>query len=278
MDTTRPAEGNVFVLRTCDKDGKSFGGFQWPREGEVCATDWKQTAECGNGLHGLARGVGDGGHLYSDDDALWLVVEVAEESLIDLSGKVKFPRGTVRYCGERETATRIIKHAHPDAAVCYATVTGGDFATVTGGDGANVSGGYRATVSGGDFATVSGGYRATVTGGEGATVSGGDFATVSGGDFATVTGGEGATVTGSEGATVSGGDFATVTGGDFATVSGGDFATVSGGVGAMLTLCYYDKRKRARVFYVGEDGIKPNTPYKLDKNNNPMEVLDNGKA
>jgi hypothetical protein len=78
-----------------------------------------------------------------------------------------------------------------------------------------------------------------------------------GGDCATVTGGYCANVTGGDGATVTGGDHATVTGGDYAT----------------LILKHHDgNRARTVVAYVGEDGIKPNTPYKLNVNGEFVEV------
>ena len=75
----------------------------------------------------------------------------------------------------------------------------------------------------------------------------------------------GATVTGGDGATVTGGANATVTGGDDATVTGGHRATVTGGHGAILLLSFYSDRKRVVTAYVGENGIKPNTPYRLNE-------------
>jgi len=72
-------------------------------------------------------------------------------------------------------------------------------------------------------------------------------------------------VTGGCGATVTGGDHATVTGGDHATVTGGDHATVTGGDRAVLLLSFHSDRKRVVTAYVGENGIKPNTPYRLNE-------------
>ena len=88
---------------------------------------------------------------------------------------------------------------------------------------------------------------------------------MTGGCHATVTGGYGATVTGGYGATVTGGANATVTGGGHATVTGGHRATVTGGHGAILLLSFYSDRKRVVPAYVGENGIKPNTPYRLNE-------------
>ena len=44
------------ILRTCDANMQSHGGFQWPRSGPVAAPDWNPAPECGNGLHGFLRG------------------------------------------------------------------------------------------------------------------------------------------------------------------------------------------------------------------------------
>jgi hypothetical protein len=107
-------------------------------------------------------------------------------------------------------------------------------------------------------------YRATVTGGDGATVTGGYRAIVTGGDGATVTGGYGAIVTG--------GDEATVTGGDRATVTGGYRAIVTGGDGGSIQIKHWDgERYRIKTGYIGEDGLKANTPYCLDGNHNFIE-------
>lgn len=50
----------AYVLRTCSADMTSHGDFRWPKRGRVEAPDWKPTAECGNGLHGLLWGESDG--------------------------------------------------------------------------------------------------------------------------------------------------------------------------------------------------------------------------
>jgi hypothetical protein len=238
----------ALILRTCAADMTSRGGFKWPRRGKVEAPDWKPTGECGKGLHGLLWGEGGGYLLDWSEDAVWIVARVNMDDVINLGAKVKFPRATVICAGDRKAATDRILKERPGAACVGAFITGGERATVTGGD--------FATVTGGDYATVTGGYRATVTGGSRATVTGGYRATVTGGYRATVTGGSRATVTG--------GSRATVTGGDEATVTGGDGATVAGGDRSILLLRHYDgARTRVVTAYVGEDGIKPDTPYRL---------------
>ena len=137
----------VLVLRTCEPDMSSYGGFVWPESGRVTATYWDAKPECGNGLHGLLWGRGDGELLNWNNDVKWLVVAVDSESVVDLGGKVKFPAGDVVHCGDRKSATDYIIANGADATnVVGAFITGGDRATVTGG--------HRATVTGGDRATL----------------------------------------------------------------------------------------------------------------------------
>ena len=91
----------VRVLRTCKADGTSYNGFKWPlEEGAVVeCPDWKPLAECGNGLHGLLDGEGDWGLLDWSVEAKALVVEVEAGTIVEIGGKVKFPRAVVRRVG-----------------------------------------------------------------------------------------------------------------------------------------------------------------------------------
>ena len=100
----KPASGTTLVLRTCSAQMTGHAGFVWPRSGPVEAPDWNPRAECGNGLHGLLMGEGDGSLLDWGPDSVWLVVQVEAEVLVDLGGKVKFPRGEVVLAGAREDA------------------------------------------------------------------------------------------------------------------------------------------------------------------------------
>jgi hypothetical protein len=240
----------TYVLRVCKPDLTSHNGFKWPQSGPVSAPDWDPSPKCGGGLHGWAMGEGDASSqdYSSDPNAKYLVVRVRTTEIVALGGKVKFPRGTVVYCGDAPGAAAKILRKHPRAACHWAMVTGGNYATVTGGNWAKVTGGHSAKVTGGDGATVTGGY--------GAMVTGGNYATVTGGNYATVTGGVGATV--------KGGNRATVTGGDGATVTGGYGAMVTGGNGATLQLSFFDgSRTRIVTAYVGEGGIEAWRVYML---------------
>ena len=104
-DTSRKT---TFVLRTSDKDRRAHSNFQWPESGYVEAPDWHPTAECGQGLHGLLLGKGDYSHLKLGSDATWQIVEVYEDTVVNIGEKVKFPFGWVVYSGRSAGAIRFL--------------------------------------------------------------------------------------------------------------------------------------------------------------------------
>jgi hypothetical protein len=106
----------ALMLRTCEPDMTSYDGFRWPESGEVEAPDWSPVAECGRGLHGLLWGEGDAQLLRSGPDVRWLVVEVDEDLVVDLGGKVKVPRGVVVACGTRDEAIAYAARRRPGTA------------------------------------------------------------------------------------------------------------------------------------------------------------------
>src|SRR5882724_9220378 len=77
-----PAGEKVYLLRTSNKDNLAHNNFLWPSTGFVEAPDWRPTAECGNGLHGLLGGLGDPTLLSSAPDALWTVFEALASEVI----------------------------------------------------------------------------------------------------------------------------------------------------------------------------------------------------
>ena len=89
------AEKTAIILRTCDKDLKSHGGFQWPEKGHVEAPDWDPTPRCGGGLHGLLEGEGEWDLLDWTPTSKALLVRVAQSSMVAFDGKVKFSAGEV---------------------------------------------------------------------------------------------------------------------------------------------------------------------------------------
>ena len=183
--TAKPKPETVLVLRTCDAQMRAYGGFVWPTSGPVEAPDWNPRAECGNGLHGLLWGEGDGSHLLFDPSARWLVVEVDASEIVDLKGKVKFRRGVVVHCGTRETATAYLAERRPGAIVGetetagdYGTATAGDYGTATAGDYGTATAGYYGTATAGHRGTATAGHRGTATAGEGGTATAGEGGTV----------------------------------------------------------------------------------------------------
>jgi hypothetical protein len=105
------------VLRVCQSEGRSSHGFVWPLSvgAVVKAPDWRDTKECGNGLHGWLYGQGDHScsNHWAEPGAVWLVLEVESASMIDLGGKVKFPECVVRFAGDMKSATDYLWEHEP---------------------------------------------------------------------------------------------------------------------------------------------------------------------
>ena len=149
----------VLVLRTCNKDMTSHNGFKWPKKGKVICQDWDSKAQCGNGLHGLLWGIGDGGLLNWDEDAKWLVVSVDEDKIVSIdNNKVKFPEGEVIYCGNREGAIELLVKEGADQTkmVCGQASASGDYgqASASGDYGQASASGYQGQASAADRGTI----------------------------------------------------------------------------------------------------------------------------
>ena len=175
-------EETVLVLRTCKADMTSTNNFRWPDSGPVECPDWKPTAECGHGLHGWLWGEGDGPLGNWSSNAKWLVVRVAKADMIDLKGKVKFPRGVVEFCGERLAATQYLAaHGAAGRAIVGHTATAGNSGTATAGDSGTATAGYYGTATAGDFGTATAGYSGTATAGYSGTATAGNSGTATAG-------------------------------------------------------------------------------------------------
>jgi hypothetical protein len=328
----------VLVLRTCNADLTSHGGFQWPSEigATVSAPDWKKTDDCGNGLHGWLYGQGDHGASNSigNVDAKWIVVEVPLASVVMLGGKCKFPSCVVRHIGDKESATAYLIANEPrakDVAVIGATIiagagqtaavgglgtatagdrgtatagysgtatagysgtatagdrgtaTAGDSGTATAGYSGTATAGYSGTATAGDSGTATAGYSGTATAGYRGTATAGYSGTATAGYSGTATAGYSGTATAGDSGTATAGDSGTATAGDRGTATAGDRGTATAGysgtatAGDSGTIClkWYDVRAdryRIEIAYVGENGIKPNTRYRLDDNRRFVEV------
>ena len=131
----RCTKNTVLILRTCNADMTSYGGFKYPKRGYVEAPDWKPTYTCGNKLHGLLWGEGSGEYLSWTIDAKCLVIRANVADVLhghgDFVDKCGFRCGSVVYCGDRFGATSYIQ-AH-----------GGRGRSIVGG---TATAGYRGTV------------------------------------------------------------------------------------------------------------------------------------
>jgi len=138
---------HVLVLRTCNADLSSYNDFRWPEKGKVSCSDWNPVALCGHGLHGLLWGQGDGSYMNWDIDAKWLVVQVLKKEIVDLTGKVKFPKAEVVFCGDRSGAAKLVGAFAPAGTV----IVGG---TATAGERGTATAGYRGTATAGEHGTL----------------------------------------------------------------------------------------------------------------------------
>ena len=175
----------VLVLRCVDKERKAYGGFVWPESGPVEAPDWDPSPKCGGGLHGWLKGEGDAGASgrdISDGSLLWQVVEVNQEEIVSLDGKVKFPRGVVRFTGARTEAVERIQAKYPAAAVIFGTATAGDYGTATAGDNGKATAGNYGKATAGNYGTATAGYNGTATAGAKGTATAGAKGTATAGD------------------------------------------------------------------------------------------------
>ena len=128
----------TYVIRTCDKDMKGHGGFQWPESGFVEAPDWDPDPEitCGSGLHGLEWGQGDARLLDWDQDAKWLVVKVLKsEGFLAGKDKCRYRRGEVVFAGGMVGACQKIREVgYTGSALPGEPITAGYMGQATAGD------------------------------------------------------------------------------------------------------------------------------------------------
>src|SRR5574343_59809 len=213
-------EVRVLCLRTCNADMTSYRDFRWPGDGDtVEAPDWNPGSHCGNGLHGLLWGEGDGHLLRHDQDAVWMVFEADAASVVDLGGKVKVPKATVLKTGDREAVTAWLAERAPGRAIVGASLTAGDDGTATAGD--------AGTATAGDRGTATAGERGAATAGDAGTATAGDRGTATAGYRGTATAGYAGTATAGYAGTATAGDRGTATAGDRGTTTAGDAGTAT---------------------------------------------------
>ena len=237
----------VLCLRTCPADLIARGShngvtwaFEWPHSGPVECPDWDPTPTCGHGLHGLLWGDGDWSLMNDEPDSVWMVVEVDAADLVEIDkSKVKFRRGVVVFAGAKGAAlARILAGAEAmteaqRAARAWGEKSGNSSTAASSGDSSTAaSSGYSSTAA-------SSGYSSTAA-------SSGDYSTAaSSGDYST------AACDGSSGVA--------------ATI--GNNGRAKAGQHGLIVVTYWvdtEKRHRACVGNVGEDGIKAGTWYRVE--------------
>jgi hypothetical protein len=261
----------TYLLRTTGPNGESFGGFVWPlKKGAIVkAPDWSPVKRCGNGLHGLLMGVGDGQLLNWDKDAKWLVLKVRRRDVVAIdAAKVKVPRAEVLYAGARDGAIALLVKlgADPEAMTCGQATASGDAGQATASGDAG-----QATASGDAGQATASGTRgqATASGDAGqATASGyAGQATASGyAGQATASGDAGqATASGYAGQATASGTRGQASAPGKNGVALARRRVMAGTLGLILGLWWDGTRDRAVVGYVGENGIKAETWYEVSR-------------
>lgn len=241
----------VLVLRTCNKDMSSRNNFVWPRSGPVSCYDWKPTKECGHGLHGFLKGEGNPSLADWGDKATWLVVEVFVRDIIDLDGKVKFPRGNVLYAGDRKTATDMILARHSKAKVMGASVVVGDKQKIALG--------YNAVVVAGCNSQVTVGSQSKITVDENSSVKIGDECIVNASSGCDVAAGHSSNVIVGQLSNVETGPWSKIVAGRDSVVAAGDASVI-----CIEHFSHITHRNGYAVSYVGENGIEPHVPYRVN--------------
>ena len=246
----------TLVLRTCNKNMEGYGGFKWPRQGAVECPDWLPTKECKNGLFGLAWGSGDWSLLSSADDAVWMVVEVDADSIVYLEQKVKFPRGNVVFSGSRVEAT--IRVLCTSEAMRHASKEAEKWGEKSGDSSTAASSGYFSTAaSSGDYskAASSGNYsKAASSGNYSTAASSGDSSTAASSGYFSKAASDGKSCI---------------------AASIGNNGQAKSGENGLIIITYWvesEKRYRAVVGNVGEDGVEADTWYCV-KNDRLSKVI-----
>jgi hypothetical protein len=272
----------ALILRTCKNDLTSYNGFKWPKKGYVECPDWDPKPKCGNGLHGLLWGEGDGCLLNWSEGAKWQVVEVDLEKCVEIGQKVKFPCGNIVYTGDQISATKyILEHGGFGK-----TIVG---ANVVVGNNQNAVAGYRGTATAGNYGIATAGYYGKATAGNYGTATvghsgiaiAGDAGTATAGDAGTAIAGIGGkatastcgTATAGNGGTATAGNNGTATAGENGIATAGNGGTATAGNSGKIQIEWYDGvRCRTTIGYIGEDGIKANVAYKCNEKGKLIKV------
>ena len=224
----------ALVLRVCKADMTSYGGFVWPSEigSEVVAPDWIANGKCGNGLHGWLYGQGD--HGCADH---WRNSDAKWMVLEVALSDVVMLGGKCKF---PRAVVRFVGYKSDAAAYIIANDPRSADVVVIGehksvGDNQSAIVGALGTATAGNSGTATAGYYGTATAGYSGTA----------------------------------------TAGDYGTATAGDYGTATAGKKGELRIKWWDnksERYRTAQAYIGENGIKADTPYRLNNKHEFVEV------
>jgi len=146
------------------------------------------------------------------------------------------------------------------------TANAGREGTANAGREGTANAGDLGTATAGDYGKANAGDYGKATAGFGGTANVGDWGTANAGEGGTATAGYNGTANAGFGGTATAGIWGKATAGDYGTVNALDYGTANAGIGGKISIDYWDgTRSRTKGGYIGEDGLEPNTPYKLDE-------------
>lgn len=281
------SENKQYLLKTVNKDGVAYGGFRWPLEVDqlVEAPDFDPAPYCGGGLHGALDGVGNGYYFKFGDDAIWIAAEIpADAVVVDLDDKVKVNKCITRCIGSRAKVTAWLAERCHGKAIIGATVTVGyRMAAIAGDSGAATAGNLGAAIVGCDGTATVGYHGISLARTKGVAIAGNYGVAAADGQQVKATAGNcgvaitshwGAATVGHHGTAIAG-DRSVAVAGRRGTAIAGHLGKSSAGKDGTIIIKYFDEGKgiyRLVVGYVGENGIKPDTLYKLDAKHNFVEA------
>jgi hypothetical protein len=198
---------------------------------------------------GLLDGNGSTSYLNWSNNAKWFVIE--SNNAVALDGHCEVRNGIVVICGTRKDATDFLLSKGKTGVHGAFHITS-DYGTSTSGNNGTSTSGEFGTSMSGRHGTSTSGYKGTSTSGYKGTSMSGDCGTSTSGDCGTST-------SGYKGTSMSG---------DCGTSTSGDCGTSTSGNGGEIRIKYDDgKRFRTKIGYIGEDGLLPNVPYRLNSHN-----------
>jgi len=281
----------TLIIKSVRPNFTTRNNFQWPTEGFVTCPDWNPIMNCGNGLHGLRLNQNDPG--VWNDDGKFLLLEVEEDKIIDLFGKCKFPEANVlKVFDSMEELTNYLYEQNINIDGMYQRTQSTDKSVNwIGGFQSNLKAGNNSVLKAEDFATLKAGEYSFLTAENESILKAGDYSKLEAGEYSELEAGDKSTLQSTENSILIAGDNSTLEAGDYCTLKSGHYSTLVAKYNSSLeakeysnliaenrsTFCAgYGSVFVCRIFngldyktytaIVGENGILPNTSYKLNEN------------